>query len=132
MAKPVKINAQKVIRDFANGMSITKACQVQKVSTASFYQLIDSNEKLKNELARARENRGDLCLDTIEKIQQNLADGKIDANTARVLIDTEKWKATKFYPRLYGDKNEQNITTTVNVLPAVKINGAEKEFNVGG
>ncbi len=131
MAKPVKINVHKVIADFEKGMSITKACQIQKVSTASFYKIVDNNEELKNELAHARENRGDLCLDVIETIQQKLADGKIDANTARVLIDTEKWKATKFYPRLYGDKSEQNITTTVNILPSVKINGKEKDFDVG-
>ena len=31
------------------------------------------------------------------------------APTARVLIDTEKWKACKFYPKMYGDRQELTL-----------------------
>ena len=50
-------------------------------------------------------------IDKIEEFQQQLLLKEIDPATARVLIDTEKWKACKFYPKMYGDKQEVSLKT---------------------
>jgi hypothetical protein len=46
-----------------------------------------------------------------------LKNGLYDASTANVLIQTLKWKASKYYPKMFGDKVQQEhsgeITTNV-------------------
>lgn len=137
MAKPDRMPQlfPEIILDVANGMSLVKACRSRNASTQSFHDYMNTDEKLKDAYARAREDRGDICSDKIEEYQKKLEDGVIDSATARVLIDTEKWKAAKFYPKMYGDKVENILSGAVNVLPAITVSDGKKEkpisFDVG-
>ena len=133
MAKPNKIvnEFNELMIDVAEGKSIVKACKDRGISTRSFYDLIETNEELKQTYTRAREDRGDTCLDKIEDYQKKLEKGEIDAATARVLIETEKWKAGKFNQRMYGDKQEIQHSGSVNVIPYVQIDGVDLEFDIG-
>lgn len=54
--------------------------------------------------ARARENKAEMVDSEMDRIMADLESGKINPNAARVLIDTLKWKASKYYPKMYGDK----------------------------
>ena len=110
MAKPDKINIDKVLDDVAKGMSIVKACVSQGCSSQTFYDKMKDDPELKERYTRAREDRGDCCTDKIEEYQKKLENGEIDAATARVLIDTEKWKAGKFNQKMYGDKQAVELT----------------------
>ena len=40
----------------------------------------------------------------IDTIIQDLKEGKIDPASARLIIDTKKWKASKYYPKMFGEK----------------------------
>lgn len=137
MAKPDRMPQlfNDIILDVSEGMSVVKACKNRNASTQSFYDYIETDQKLKETYTRAREDRGDTCTDKIEEYQKKLEDGLIDAQTARVLIDTEKWKAGKFNQRMYGDKVENVLSGSVNVLPAISIKDGNKEkpvtFDVG-
>lgn len=64
-----------------------------------------------------------LAADQVEKAEQVIEDmrnGVIDAQQARVELDARKWFASKFLPKRYGDKAEVehsgNVGLTVNVL----------------
>lgn len=126
MAKPDKIDMQQAFEDIADGMSILRACQKQGVSNKTFYDKLDENPELKNDYARSRERRGEACVDKINEYKEMLKNKEIDAATARVLIDTEKWEACKFYPKMYGDKQAVEVTgkdgaplapPVINILP---------------
>lgn len=56
--------------------------------------------------ARARNLSGEAGEARIQRIMDDARAGKIDANTARVLIDGEKWLASKRAPRTHGDRVE--------------------------
>lgn len=137
MAKPDRMPQlfNEILTDISNGMSLRKACDTRKVSRQSFENYIKTDENLKDQYIQAREDRGDTCTDKIEEYQKKLEQGLIDSATARVLIDTEKWKAAKFYPKMYGDKVENVLSGSVNVLPAISIKDGNKEkpftFDVG-
>jgi hypothetical protein len=45
---------------------------------------------------------------------QGLKEGTYDPSTANVLIQTLKWKAAKYYPKMFGDK-VQNEVTVMNI-----------------
>ena len=40
----------------------------------------------------------------MESVYDKVKSGEIDASTGRLLIDTLKWKAAKYYPKMFGDK----------------------------
>lgn len=133
MAKPNRIldEFDDMMIDVGNGMSIVKACKDRGISTRSFYDLIETREDLKQTYTRAREDRGDTCTDKIEEYQKKLERGEIDAQTARVLIDTEKWKAGKFNQRMYGEKQSIEHSGSVTLMPSIKVGGKDLEINIG-
>ena len=55
---------------------------------------------------RARALSGEASEARIQAIMDEARTGKIDANTARVLLDGEKWLAAKRAPRTHGDRVE--------------------------
>ena len=135
MAKPNKIDD--LLEDILNAVayenkSIVKACRDRKVSPQTFWELKEKDDRIKEQYMLATQFRAEGCVDEIEKTQRDLRNGIIDAPTARVLIDTEKWKACKFYPKMYGDKIDQNIHHSGSVtMPVIELNGAELTFNIG-
>lgn len=135
MPKPNKIDdlLEDILNDVAyENKSIVKACRDRKVSPQTFWELKEKDDRIKEQYTLATQFRAEGCVDEIEKTQRDLRNGIIDAPTARVLIDTEKWKACKFYPKMYGDKVDQNIHHSGSVtMPVIELNGAELTFNIG-
>lgn len=129
-----KINPQSfndILEQISAGSSLTKALKDKNINMREFFQFVDADSERMNEYVRAREHRGEACVERIDEYQQELRERKIDSATARVLIDTEKWKASKFYPKMYGDKVENILSGTVNMLPAITIKDKDnKEKNV--
>ncbi len=129
-----KINPQlfnEILEQVSSGSSLTKALKNAKINIREFFEYVDSDSDKMNQYVRAREHRGEACVEHIEEYQQELRERKIDSATARVLIDTEKWKASKFYPKMYGEKVENVLSGTVNMLPAITIRDKDnKEKNV--
>lgn len=88
---------------YANGESLKNACKANGISRIAFYERTKKNSELLNQYTRAREYAGDACLDKIHDFEEMLKAGQIDSSSANVLIQTEKWKAQKYYPKMYGD-----------------------------
>lgn len=130
---PITDFLDEILDDVVNGGSMKKACNSRGYTTQDFWNAADKDKtgEILGRYARAKEERGDSCLDKIEAYQQDLIAKKIDAQTARVLIDTEKWKAGKFYPNMYGDAVQNNTITNINVLPDITISGEKLTFNIG-
>lgn len=51
----------------------------------------------------------------IDNIMQEARHGNMEASIANVLIQTLKWKAAKYYPKMFGEKTD--ITTNGKDLP---------------
>ena len=60
---------------------------------------------------KAIQDKSEAVLFEMDEISQELRTGKIDASTANVLIQTLKWKAAKFYPKMFGDNKNVDLTT---------------------
>jgi hypothetical protein len=49
----------------------------------------------------------------------DVARNEPDINRAKVIIDTDKWLASKLISRVYGDKLDVNVTTTIDLAGAL-------------
>lgn len=109
---------KRVIELIEEGMSERSACAEVGISRSTFRTTalkVNSGDHY----ARALEA---LAADQVEKAEQVIEDmrnGVIDAQQARVELDARKWFASKFLPKRYGDKAEVehsgNVGLTVNV-----------------
>lgn len=92
-----------ILADIADGFSMRKACEKNGLAKQSFQEKLRRDEDFTAQYMRARQEAGDSCMDKIDDIEEMLKAGKIDSSSANVLIQTEKWKAQKYYPKMYGD-----------------------------
>lgn len=67
----------------------------------------------------AIQDKAEMILCEIDEIALDLRNGLIDAPTANVLIQTLKWKAAKFYPKMYGDR--QTVEHEGEILHELKV-----------
>lgn len=106
----VKERVKRVIALVADGMGCANARKKVGIGNSKFYEIVDGDPELKDKYAHAREARGETFIDKIETIEEMVASGEIDPAAARVIIDAQKWKASKFYPKMYGDKQQVDMT----------------------
>jgi len=70
--------------------------------------------------AQAKDKRGYSAIEDVLIAIDELKKGKCDPITTRLLIDTYKWLACKYYPKMFGDKvqvggdSEQPLTIVVD------------------
>lgn len=63
-----------------------------------------NTDKYATQYARAREVQADVDVEEAVDIAQRTAQGLLDPNAARLLVDTLKWRAARFHRNRYGDK----------------------------
>lgn len=69
------------------------------------------NLELLNLYISAQQDKTETIIDEILELERKVESGDLDPRTGRLLIDTKKWKAGKFYPKMYGSKASIDITT---------------------
>ena len=55
---------------------------------------------------KAMQDKSESELEEIDYIRDMLKSGDIEPSSANVLIQTSKWLASKFYPKMFGDKTD--------------------------
>ena len=136
MARPTEYNyelAQEICEklttgEFKNVGQVIDSDKKKYPSRATFYNWKREHKELLDLYVNIQQDRGDLLLEEMDEITQELRRGDIDPSTANVLIQTLKWKAAKFYPKMYGDKQQTDITTngeSLNKRPIIIFNDNE-------
>ena len=108
----------------ASGMSARKACQLDDMpSYVTVWNWLKTDDDFRNKYQVAIELRAQGLDDQIDDTINEMRNGEIDAQQARVIVDTYKWRAAKLYPRLYGDNQkidvEHKVTSFVDELKKV-------------
>ncbi len=60
--------------------------------------------------ARANEYAAEWEFAGIGGLEQQVLDGEIEPNAARVVIDSRKWRLAKMRPKVYGDNSHKTVT----------------------
>jgi hypothetical protein len=124
MARLSEYNYQmcvEICAEVANGKSI-KSVLNSKEEYPTF-QTWCNWKRTHNELfdlyMRSIQDKADSVEEEMEDIYKQVKDRKIDPSTGRLLIDTLKWKAAKYYPKMFGDKVD--VTTNGKDIPGTTI-----------
>ena len=56
---------------------------------------------------KTMQDKAESEMEEIDRVYDMLKKGKLEPSTANVLIQTNKWKAAKFYPKMFGEKIQQ-------------------------
>lgn len=100
---------RKVIELVESGKSERAACDQVGINRATFRAAamrVTSGDQYARALAALAHDQAE----KVEQAIQDMRDGAIDAQMARVEIDARKWFASKFLPKQYGDKVTQEIS----------------------
>ena len=74
--------------------------------------------ELRDLYVNAMQDKSESVIEEIDHVYDLLKGGELEASAANVLIQTNKWLAAKFYPKMFGDKVD--VTTdgkAINQLP---------------
>lgn len=121
MARPSEYNielASEICEKIAEGGYIIEILESNEdyPSWSTFRRWKREHEELQTLYVNAQQDKTEPIIMNIKRVQQMALRGEIDASTANVVIQTDKWLSSKFYPKMYGDKVDH--TTNGKDLPA--------------
>ena len=97
--------ALQICNRVAAGEPLTKVCEDKGLpsylTVCKWFREVPDFER---EYARARADSAEAGYFEIMEVEKDLAAGKTDPNTARVLIDSIKWRIGRMKPKVYGDR----------------------------
>lgn len=94
------------------------------------------HEELRNLYVNAQQDKAESEIEEIEHVYDMLKAGELEPSVANVLIQTKKWTASKYYPKMYGTKqdvhekdeeedfgnNAKNVNVTIQIKDYSKPN----------
>jgi len=109
MARPTEYNiniCEEVCQLVQNGMNIKTALESNEKypSFPTWCKWKRENEELLNLYVNAIQDKAEDVDYKIDQTIKEVRNGEIEPSVANVIIQTYKWKAAKYYPKMFGDK----------------------------
>jgi hypothetical protein len=109
MARPSEYNfdmCKEICDEVANGANIKNVLNSRKEypDFSTWCRWKRENDELYNLYVRSIQDKAESVDAQMDEIWDGCKSGLYDPATARLLIDTLKWKAGKYYPKMFGDK----------------------------
>ena len=67
------------------------------------------NDFVRDLYVNAIQDKSESVIEEIDEISKELRNGKLEPSVANVLIQTLKWKAAKFYPKMFGENKQIDL-----------------------
>tara|TARA_R110002020_G_scaffold255088_2_gene468871 strand:- start:2700 stop:3356 length:657 start_codon:yes stop_codon:yes gene_type:complete len=111
---------EQMFEEMGEGKSLSELCKDLKwcglpgknVPYTSVWVAIDVRSDLSDRYARAKSARVDGLSHKVLKIADDVVNGVMDPQAGRVAADQYKWAASKFYPKMFGDKIQADVQVT--------------------
>lgn len=115
-----------IIDEVKNGSNIKDACKKAKIDFTTWSRWKEENEVVYHLYVKAREDKAEGLESEIDRIMLLLEQDQISPAAANVLIQTLKWKLSKFYPKMFGDKID--VTSGGEKVKQYSISEIQKEL----
>ena len=129
------VMADKILQRLSEGETVSKICLDAAMPARSTVLLWSATHKeFSDRYLLALKGVGQIRVDDIPNVIAEMKKGLTDPAIGKIEIDTLKWMAGKFYPRMYGDKQTvESQNTNINLNTEVKLSDADlailKRFN---
>lgn len=115
MARPIEYNYSlcvEICEQVSLGANIKSILESKKEypSFPTFCTWKRCNEELFNLYVNCHQDKAVALEQELDLYKDMLVAKEIDPSTYNVLAQTLKWKMAKFYPKVFGDKIQQEIT----------------------
>lgn len=111
----------RICERIAQGESLVAVCKdAEMPDYSSVMRWLDSRPELRETYARARESQADFLADEMLDVARNSSNETYQPD--RLRVDALKWRAAKLRPRVYGDKQDLNVSggVTIQVVTGVE------------
>ena len=110
------------LKRIGEGRSARDVCHNDKdmPSWRTVSEKLNSDNGFASRYALAMENRGQVYADKITETVNDMLEGRIDYNQARVAIDALKWQSAKLAPKKFGDVHRMEVKHEASYLDALK------------
>lgn len=116
MARPSEYNfilCLDILEEIANGDNIVNVLNSNEKypSWSTFRRWKRDNEELQTLYVNAQQDKTESLINNIQKVQRMCLKGEIDPSTANTVMQTDKWLASKYYPKMFGDNKNLDVTS---------------------
>lgn len=116
-----------ILKLIAEGNSLRSVCRRDDMPALStVHEWLEREEDFRSKYARARESQADVLFDGMAEIESKVESGELRADAARVILDSQRWRAEKLKPKVYGSKVDLNHSGSVGVSLEVSFVGSSK------
>jgi len=112
-----------ICEELANGGHIMDILEEndQYPSWSTFRRWKRDNKELQTLYVNAQQDKTEPITHHIKKVQMMCLNGEIDAATANTVMQTDKWFAKSYYPKMFGERlqhanDPDNPITNVSIL----------------
>ncbi len=119
--------ADEICGYLSTGMSMASIALLDHMpEAATMFRWLGKYASFCDKYARAQEQRAIARVERMDSIAEQVLEGKLDPNAARVVLDTMKWVAARESPKKYGDRLELNgsIAMTHSIAEALRMREA--------
>lgn len=115
---------EEICEIIANGNNIIETLESNESfpSWSTFRRWKREHAELQTLYINAQQDKTEALIHNIQKVQKMCLNGEIDASTANTVMQTDKWLSAKFYPKMYGDNKNVDVTSKGNEIKQTIIN----------
>jgi len=97
-------------------MPLKEICEREDMpSRSEVYRWMDENPEFGTQCAHARAIQIDALVDDMADIEDRVLTGEIKPDAARVVLDSQRWRAIKVAPQKYGDTKNVNVGGKITI-----------------
>jgi hypothetical protein len=96
-----------ILDRLANDESLRSICKDEGMpNAATVHRWMQDDAEFASRYARARVIQAETVASGMRDIELDVIDGSMEPAAARVVLDSQRWRASKLAPKKYGDKLE--------------------------
>jgi len=112
MARPSEYNfelCEEICNELAEGQNIRRVLNSKDIypDWTTFRRWKNNNEELRTLYINSQQDKAIALENELDDLRDMLMSKEIDPSTYNTLAQTIKWKMAKFYPKVFGEKIQQ-------------------------
>lgn len=107
---------QTILNRIAAGESLNGVCKEEGMpGFRTVMDWLEQDEDFRTKYACAREAQADVLFDGMADVENRVLLGELKPDAARVVLDSQRWRAEKLKPKVYGNKVEHEHKGGINL-----------------